>query len=265
MLLLIPFGVRAQKIPFRSPGHNYEAFRKGIVDQVRHTFPDPFGEFIAGVKEDLRVGGDKIIALTFDACTGSPDDYNKALIEYLRREKIPATLFISGKWIDYNCEVFDDLAKDSLFEIENHGLLHRVCAIDGRTKYNQPATHSAEEVVDEMELNARKIQALTGRRPHFFRPATAFCDEASVRIAHLLGMEVVSYDILSGDAVAFTPAKIIAGNIEKNARPGAIVIMHFNHPKWYERPALQTAIPVLRKMGYRFVHLQDYPLTGRQN
>jgi peptidoglycan/xylan/chitin deacetylase (PgdA/CDA1 family) len=94
-------------------------------------------------------------------------------------------------------------------------------------------------VVDEIELTARKIEALIRRRPRFFRPATTFCDEQSVQIARLLNFDVVSYDILSGDAIPFTPARIIAGNIEKGVRPGAIVIMHFNHPKWFERAALE--------------------------
>jgi peptidoglycan/xylan/chitin deacetylase (PgdA/CDA1 family) len=262
LALMIAAPAGAQKIPFRKPDHDYLTFRDRIVTLAKKFPVGPFGEFIPGVREDLQAGTNKVVALTFDACTGAPDDYNAALIEFLRREKIPATLFISGKWIDYNRGTFLQLAKDSLFEIENHGLLHRVCSVNGRTKYKQPATKSAAEVVDEMELNARKIEALTGRRPRFFRPATAFCDEQSVQIARLLNMEVVSYDILSGDAIPFTPARIIAGNIEKKARPGAIIIMHFNHPKWFERTALESAIPALRKAGFRFVQLKNYPLTG---
>jgi peptidoglycan/xylan/chitin deacetylase (PgdA/CDA1 family) len=52
-----------------------------------------------------------------------------------------------------------------------------------------------------------------------------------VKVAGQLGITIISYDILSGDAVAMTPAREIADNILKNAHDGAIAIMHMNHPE----------------------------------
>ena len=114
-----------------------------------------------------------MLALTFDACGGRNDGYNKDLIDYLRAEKIPATLFVTGVWIDKYPEVFAELAADPLFEIENHGLLHRLCSTEGRSMYGVRGTRNLDGVIDEMELGARKIGSLTGRRPVFFRSATA--------------------------------------------------------------------------------------------
>ena len=51
--------------------------------------------------------------------------YDSSLINFLKEEKIPATLFISGRWIDANYDTFIKLSKDTLFEIENHGLRHK--------------------------------------------------------------------------------------------------------------------------------------------
>jgi peptidoglycan/xylan/chitin deacetylase (PgdA/CDA1 family) len=241
---------------------DYLKLKKKIVAEFPGAQPGRFGEFVKGVDEDL-VTNKKILAFTFDACIGKSNDYNKSLIEFLKKHRIPATLFVSGLWIDANLTTFKSLAGDSLFEIGNHGLNHRLCSVDGETKYGVIATKNIGEVIDEMELNARKIEKITGKRPKFFRSATAYTDETCAKIANQLGMQVVSYDILSGDAIPYTPARVISNNILNNAKNGAIVIMHFNHPAWHEMDALEIAIPVLKSKGYSFVKLEDHQLRGR--
>jgi peptidoglycan/xylan/chitin deacetylase (PgdA/CDA1 family) len=54
---------------------------------------------------------------------------------------------------------------------------------------------------------------------------------------------------------------MIEENVLKNIKPGAIVIMHFNHPEWNTKEAIQKIIPKLRDMGYTFVLLKDFELT----
>jgi peptidoglycan/xylan/chitin deacetylase (PgdA/CDA1 family) len=239
----------------------YSELKKKITTEFKNPDPGQFGEFIKGVKVKIDTK-EKLTALTFDACGGKGSGYNAALIRYLRKEKIPATLFITGIWIDANKNTFAELAADTLFEIENHGLKHRLCSANGASVYGISGTKNVGEVVDEMELNARKIDQLTGTRPIFFRSATAYTDEACVKIAAKLNMQIVSYSVLSGDAIPNTPANIIAENIINHVKAGSIVIMHFNHPSWKEKDALELIIPKLRKKGFKFVKLKDYMLTG---
>lgn len=242
---------------------NYDSLRATLVRQYPNAKPGRWGEFVTGVDEDIDTN-QKIIALTFDACgTKYGNEYNAALINYLHTEHIPATLFITGLWIDANPQTFASLARDTLFEIENHGLQHRPCSVCGETEYGIKGTLNVGQAVDEIELNNRKIAKVTGRRPLFFRSSTAFCDEECVKVAGQLHITIISYDVLSGDAVAGTPANVIAHNILRGARNGAIVIMHMNHPRWFTLQALQIAIPQLRKQGYRFVTLQHHRLKGR--
>lgn len=240
----------------------YLAFKKRIIGEFAKAGAGRFSEFVKRAKAGGKKGGEKdhkVMALTFDACGGRHSGYNKKLIDYLRREQLPATLFVTGLWIEKNRETFAELAKDPLFEIENHGLLHRLCSTEGKTKYGVRATRDLGDVVDEMELGARKIDELTGRRPVFFRSATAYTDELSLRVAERLGMEVVSYDILSGDAMRAS-GKTMSRNILKGARHGAVVIMHFNHPGWPDLEALELSVPELRKRGYNFIKLEDFSL-----
>ncbi len=237
--------------------------KKEIVGKLFvHEKPGQWGEFVKGVDEDL-VTQKKIIAFTFDACGNKSNKYNKRLINYLRQEKIPATLFVSGVWIDDNYDTFQELCGDTLFEIENHGFNHQPCSVDGESKYGIKGTPDVPDAFDEIEANERKLGKLTGRRPCFYRSATAFTDEACAKIAKLLGVTMVSFDVLSGDAMPYASPDVIYSNVIKNVRPGAIIIMHFNHPEWYSAEALQCIVPELRAKGYTFARLKDYPLKER--
>ena len=251
--------------PERTVEPDYLELKEDILREFAGAKPGRFGQFVRGVYRKMDTT-QKVLAFTFDACGGPGGrGYNAGLIDYLRKEKIPATLFITGQWIDENPAVFKQLASDPLFEIENHGLRHRGCSIDGETRYGVVATRDVGGVVDEIELNARKIACLTGRRPVFFRPATAYTDETCSKIAKRLRMEIVNYDVFSGDAEPFASASILRDNILRSVRGGAIVLMHFNHPRWNEKEALAMAVPVLRDMGYSFVKLEDFTLLDRQS
>ena len=202
----------ASKPPASSASQGPEQTRKKqIVAAYKNQKPTDWGERVAGVKTQLDTS-EQVIALTFDACGGPRGSrYDAAIIELLRAEKIPATLFVSGSWIDANPAVFKKLAADPLFEIENHGLAHKPCSVNGNKAYGIKGTASVAELVDEIEKNGRKIEAVTGGKPKFYRPGTAYCDEVAVKVAGDLGYGVVNYNVL-GDAGATWPR-------EKSGRP----------------------------------------------
>lgn len=242
---------------------DYLALREKVSKEFAHSKPGSWGEFVKGVDEDL-VTSKKIIAFTFDACGGkNSDGYDSELVEFLKKEKIPATLFITGKWIDANYATFIELSKDPLFEIENHGFNHQPCSVNGESEYGIQGTKDIPDAIDEIEANAIKIEKITGRKPTFYRSATAYTDEACSKIAKQLGVTIISFDVLSGDAVPFTPVKIIENNVLKNIKPGAIVIMHFNRPKWNTYESMKLLVPELQKQGYTFAKLEDYPLRSK--
>lgn len=243
---------------------SYQNLKKKVINEFVHANPGRWGEFVNGVYEDLYTRK-KYVAFTFDACGGEKGTgFDRELTDFLTREKVPATLFVTGRWIDAHFDDFMELSKDTLFEIENHGLNHRPLSIDGESEYGIHGTKNAAEAFDEIEANARKIEALTGRQPLFYRSSTAFIDEACARLAHELGITAISFQVLSGDAVPDTPVQVIENNVLKNIRPGAIVIMHMNHPQWNTFEAMQKIVPELRKRGYHFAHLKDFKLANKK-
>jgi len=231
----------------------YIKLRKKIVSEV--GIPVDNAIFEAKKSFTYKSGIIGSIALTFDACDKG---YNEELVNYLISENIPATFFLSGKWIDNNIEIFKKLFKNPLFEIENHGLKHRICALGDEKKYKLRNTKTLSEMVDEIELNNRKIEALTGRRPVFYRPAGAYADNLCIKIVERLSMEIAGYDTLTGDSFSRTSAEEMSDKILKNAKHGMVVLMHLNHPERNEVKALKIAIPILKKKGFSFCHLEDF-------
>lgn len=243
---------------------SYKNLRIRFIKDYQKDSAGKWGQFIAGIDEKI-ITEEKVIALTFDACgSRNGNGYDSALINFLKKEKIPATLFISGQWIDANYNNFVNLAKDTLFEIENHGLRHKPCSIKGEEAYGIEGTKDIGDVFDEIEANARKIQMITGLRPCFYRSATAFSDEACTRIARRLGFSIVNYNVLSCDAIPNASVQTIQLNVLNNLQKGSIVLMHMNHPEWNTCKALKIIVPALRKQGYTFGKLEQFRLKGRK-
>lgn len=237
---------------------DYGALRSRFVRLYGETKPQIWGEHVPGVETRLKTR-QKVVALTFDACGGPKGKgFDAKLIGFLERENIPATLFISGRWIEANPDIFRQLARNPLFEIANHGDQHRPASVSGRKAYGIQGTHSVGELVDEIELNARRIAAITGKRPAFYRSGTAYYDEIAVAVAGALGQQVAGYSVL-GDAGATFDAEQVK-NALLHAPAGAIVICHMNHPESGTAAGVMAAVPELKKSGITFVHLGDGPL-----
>ena len=232
--------------------------RERIISTFTGKAPQEWGEGVRGIKTRLNTD-QKVLALTFDACGGPKGSgYDAKLIDFLTSEAIPATLFISGKWIDANPDIFQALARNPLFGIENHGLNHKTCSAIGLSVYGIRGTKSVGEIYDEVELNALKILNLTGRKPKYYRPATAYCDEICVQIANVLGYEVVNFSV-RGDAGA-TYSKTQVKEALWNAPSSSIILMHMNHPEGETAEGVIAAIPELKKRGFKFVKLSELGL-----
>jgi peptidoglycan/xylan/chitin deacetylase (PgdA/CDA1 family) len=227
-----------------------------VLQLYQNSKPKEWGESVTGVVKRLPTE-DKVIALTFDACGGEHGNgVDKDIIDYLTQQKIPATLFINARWIDANPKVFAELAKNPLFEIENHGTEHRPLSVNGRSIYGINGTKNITNVYNEVNKNAQKIKKLTGRTPAFFRSGTAYYDEVAVKISSDLGEIPVNFDII-GDAGATYNAEQVDLALQQ-AKPGSIVILHMNQPNGETAEGIKRSIPKLLKKGYRFVKLETY-------
>ncbi len=231
------------------------AARAQVVARYGHLRPHTWGFGGPGVVRDLPTSR-RVIALTFDACGGPGGSrYDQALISFLRRREVPATLFLNSRWIDANPAAFRQLAGEPLFEIANHGTRHLPLSVTGRSAYGIGGTRNAGEVYDEIARNQAKLTRLLGVPPRLFRAGTAYSDDVAARIVTAMGDRLVTFSVNGDGGATFTPWQV-RGTVT-GAPGGSIVICHMNHPESGTAQGIAAAVPYLLASGYRFVRLCD--------
>ncbi len=181
------------------------------------------------------------IALTFDACPTSRD-LDRAIVQVLRDEKVAATMFLSGRWVERHREEAAELAR--YFEIGNHGHVHDDAAQEHLT-YAQARA--------DIQKAQKVIQAVTGKTPTLYRPPAVKYNDAVLRAARDLGLTVVLHDVASGDPDKNLKAEKIVKYVLWKSKPGSIVIFHVNGKGWTTPRTLPPIIKGLRERGYRLV------------
>jgi peptidoglycan/xylan/chitin deacetylase (PgdA/CDA1 family) len=221
--------------------------RAEIVDEFAGRRPRRFGMFLPGM---VRHGKERV-ALTFDACGGPRGSgYDKSIIATLRKHDVPATLFLSSRWIEAHPHVAADLADDPLFELGNHGWLHRPLTVAGQSAYGIRGTSGPGEAYDEIVRGLHAVATLTGRTPRWYRPGTAWADDVGVALAQRLGLRVIAFSI-NADAGATASTKEVAANLKK-ARRTDITLGHLNQPHGRTAEGLAKALPRMIRAGRHF-------------
>lgn len=201
------------------------------------------------------------VALTLDACSGA---YDAELIHLLVALRVPATLFVTKRWLDRHAAAAQELiAQRDLFELEDHGTAHvpAIVATPGtrQTLYGMPVQPDVEHLQAEVLGAADRIRALSGRAPRYFRGAGAAYDEAGRRTIEALGLQIAGFSV-NADAGATLPAAAVAARL-RGVKPGDIVIAHMNHPGRGTAAGFAAALPGLLARGLRFVKLSQAELV----
>ncbi|MFK0169482.1 polysaccharide deacetylase family protein [Streptomyces sp. NPDC090306] len=207
--------------------------------------------------------GAKTVALTFDADM-TADEGNRAaagerfdnpeLINTLRGLKVPATVFMTGRWADEYPAEARAIGRDPQFEIANHSYSHYAFTGDC---YGLP-TVSDDRMRSDVEraYTAFRKAGVPHPMPYFRFPGGCY-DQKSLRALAPAGVTAVQWDVVSGDAFA-TDSDAVARQVLDGVRPGSVVVMHCTRSA---APATERAVrevvPRLRAEGYRFVKVSE--------
>lgn len=237
--------------------------RDDIVAKYAGVVPKEWGLAVTGMALTLgpKAVKDKAFALTFDAC-GAPQlgipgsGVDTALIDFLRTNHVPATLFLNKRWIEENADYAKELAADPLFEIGSHGTRHLPLSVSGQSAYGSIGTLDPGDAYDEVVGNIETFTKLTGHPPRWFRSGTAHCDEVAVQIVHDIGQQVVNFAVNADWGTTATTDQVTS--LLDTVKPGDIVISHMNRPEHETAEGYERGLAAVLAKGLKPVRLSEY-------
>ncbi|WP_329287506.1 polysaccharide deacetylase family protein [Streptomyces sp. NBC_00691] len=206
---------------------------------------------------------EKVVALTFDAdmtadqgpraAEGEHFD-NPQLIATLRRLRVDATVFMTGRWAEEYPDQARSIGRDPLFEIANHSYSHYAFA---SPCYGLP-TVSTPDMADDVQraFDAFRDAGAVNVVPYFRFPGGCY-DDAARRALAPAGVTAVQWDVVSGDAFA-QDEDAVAEQVLDGVKPGSLVVMHCTRSAApVTEQAIRRIVPELRARGYRFVKVSE--------
>jgi peptidoglycan/xylan/chitin deacetylase (PgdA/CDA1 family) len=201
-----------------------------------------FGLFVCQAATTRRC-----VALTFD--DGPDERSTPALLELLRNEKVEAAFFCIGHRVASQTKLAGQIVAEGHL-IENHTYNHS----------NATNFFSVKRLLQELTQTQNVIQESTATVPLLFRPPMGLSNPRVFKAARSLGLTVVGWTARGLDTVIKEPERIV-GRIERNLKPGAIILLHDgNIPADRLLATVKLLLDRLRALGYDIVRL-DRMLT----
>jgi peptidoglycan/xylan/chitin deacetylase (PgdA/CDA1 family) len=175
---------------------------------------------------------------------------NPGLIAALRKAKVPATVFMTGRWAEEYPAQARSIGRDPLFEVANHSYSHYAFTGDCYGLPTLPRDRMRADV--ERAYAAFRKAGVPDPMPYFRFPGGCH-DRRALKALTPAGVTAVQWDVVSGDAFA-TDADAVARQVLQQVRPGSVVVLHCTRSA---APATERAVrrivPELRRKGFRFV------------
>lgn len=193
---------------------------------------------------------DHRLALTFDVTWG--ETIPARVLDTLQRHQVKATFFVSGPWASSHPDLLRRMVQEG-HDVGNHGYQH----IDLRR-------YPHEVVREEITKAQAAIEAVTGKRPAFFRPPNGNVSDQVVETAAGLGYTVVLWGTDSQDWATPGP-DYIARRVLGRTNAGDIILFNASDAAVDTPDALAAVLAGLEEKGLRPVPLsQLLATTGKQ-
>ena len=182
----------------------------------------------------------KEIALTFD--DGPREHGMQELMAALKEQDVHATFFLVGKFAERYSGITLSLSRAG-HELENHS-------------YTHPRLYTLwiEKIMREAERCDEVLENLSLPKSRFLRPPGGAFNLKVFNAMRRMNLRLGLWNVNTADYTG-KPAQDIVRLVTKNARPGAIVLMHSGVPNTVA--ALPEIVEALRLRGYRFVRLSE--------
>lgn len=175
------------------------------------------------------------VALTYDLCpVRTASGFDRELIDFLIANKIPATFFMSGRWMTRHDAEVKELLAVPFFEVGTHGEVHA-----------HLPTHEMEEQQREIQGPVRVLKTKYGRSTTLFRPPYGEYNDQTVEAVKDLGLRFILWNIESGDPDPTLTADAILARVQKRMKPGSVIVLHANGKGKHTREVTETLATTL--------------------
>jgi len=188
----------------------------------------------------------KIIYLTFDS--GYENGYMPKILEVLKKEKVPAAFFVTGHFLNSQPELSKQMVEEGHI-IGNHSWSHPDFTAVGDAK-----------IREELQKVRIKTKEVTGQKKmKYLRPPRGVFSERTLQIAKEEGYTHVFWSLAFVDWNVNQQKgwQYSYNNIMKQIHPGCVLLLHSISKD--NADALEQAIKDLKKRGYKFKSLDDFP------
>ena len=174
------------------------------------------------------------------------------MFDILKRERIPTTIFVSGRWVEGHPEVMTELAADPMVEFGDHSYEHPhmshlpVARIVERDRSDRGGAGEIRKAQRGVSSAVRRVELAPGLR----RAEPAASDR---HLGRRLGRSERANDHGRDD-----PRRSLG-----KARAGSIIIFHINGRGHKTAEALPAIVRGLRERGFRFVQLSELMASSR--
>jgi peptidoglycan-N-acetylglucosamine deacetylase len=204
------------------------------------TASSPLTTFAEVIREGTRAC--KAVALTFDMCpVREGSGYDEPLVRTLIEKHIPATFFLSGRWIVKHDAETRELLAIPFFEVGTHGHVHaHLPELDEERQ--------RREILEPVTMLRTKY----GRSVALFRPPYGEYNEATIHLAEILGLRFILWNVVSGDPDSQLSEAEIFHTVKSRVRSGSIVVMHANGKGRHTREVVDDLYDdVIVRQGYQ--------------
>ncbi|MTJ13995.1 polysaccharide deacetylase family protein [Anabaena sp. UHCC 0187] len=186
---------------------------------------------------------EKVIALTID--DGPWPKTTLEMLDILKQNDVKATFFWVGSSLQENPEIAKRVVAEG-HAIGNHTWHHWYRKMDEATAKS------------EIERTNDLIYKTTGVKTSFFRPPGGYLNNGLAAYAKSQKNSVVMWSVTSADTDPRAKYQVFVKNVLRDAKPGAIVLMHDGGGNRYRTvKALPEIINGLKQQGYRFVTVPE--------
>lgn len=224
------------------------AYGWGYKKNTDHTVPDvgKYGDIIKDYNAYYADhSGEKNIYVTFD--NGYEQGYTDAILDILKKEKVPATFFVTGHYVESAPELIQRMAN------EGH--------IIGNHSYTHPdfTTMSKQTIKKELDTLEKAVQEVTNTdyQMQYLRPPRGTFNDNTLKWSSELGYIHVFWSIAFKDwhTEGQKGWKYAYKEVMDQIHPGAILLLHAVSSDNAE--ALEQIIKDLKEQGYTFKSLDD--------